>query len=106
MTDSPRSTGQPADLSGPARPWRPSTAVQLTILIHLVALIGLLWRPAWWPWVVAVLVANHLVLGLIGMWPRSSLLGENMIRLPDASARRGEIAVTFDDGPHPDVTPM
>ena len=106
MTDSPRSTGQPVDLSGPARPWRPSTAVQLTILIHLAALIALLFRPAWWPWVVAVLVANHLALGLIGMWPRSNLLGENMIRLPDAAARRGEIAVTFDDGPHPEVTPM
>jgi peptidoglycan/xylan/chitin deacetylase (PgdA/CDA1 family) len=106
MTDSPRSTGQPADLSGPARPWRPSNAVQLTILIHLVALIALLFRPAWWPWVVAALVANHVGLGLIGMWPRSSLLGENMIRLPDAAARRGEIAVTFDDGPHPEVTPM
>lgn len=106
MTDSPRSTGQPANLSGPVRPWRPSTAVQLTILIHLAALIALLWRPAWWPWVVAVLVANHLVLGLIGMWPRSSLLGENMSRLPDAAARRGEVAVTFDDGPNPEVTPM
>ena len=106
MTNSPRNTGQLDDLSGPARPWHPSTAVQLTILIHLAALIALLFGPAWWPWVVAVLVSNHLALGLIGMWPRSSLLGENMIRLPDAAARRGEIAVTFDDGPHPEVTPM
>lgn len=106
MTDSPHNEGQLDDFSGPARPWRPSTAVQLTILIHLAALIALLFRPAWWPWVVAVLAANHLALGLIGIWPRSSLLGENMIRLPDAAARRGEIAVTFDDGPHPEVTPM
>ncbi|MGQ0578283.1 MAG: polysaccharide deacetylase family protein [Betaproteobacteria bacterium] len=62
-------------------------------------------RPVWWLWVVGALVGNHVALALIGMWPRSRLLGENMLRLPDAAARRGEIAVTFDDGPHPEVTP-
>jgi peptidoglycan/xylan/chitin deacetylase (PgdA/CDA1 family) len=105
MTDSPRNTGQQDEFCGPARPWRPGSAIQLTILIHLAVLIAVLFRPAWWPWVVTVLVANHLALGLIGMWPRSRLLGDNMIRLPDAAARRAEIAVTFDDGPHPEVTP-
>lgn len=105
MADSPHNTGHKGDLSDPARPWRPGIAVQLTILVHLAALIALLFQPAWWPWIVAALVANHLALGLIGMWPRSRLLGDNMLRLPDAAARRGEIVVTFDDGPHPDVTP-
>jgi len=105
MTDFPRNAGQQDNLSGVARPWRPGSAIQQSILIHLAALIAVLFRPAWWPWVAAVLVANHLALGLIGMWPRSRLLGENIIRLPDAAARRGEIAVTFDDGPHPEVTP-
>ena len=52
----------------------------------------------------AALVANHLAL-LIGMWPRSRLLGDNMRHCPDAAARRGEIAITFDDCPHPQVTP-
>lgn len=105
MTDSPRNTGQMDGLTGPARPWRPAILVQLTILIHLAALVALLFRPAWWPWILAALIANHLTLGIIGMWPRSRLLGDNMLRLPDAAARRGEIAVTFDDGPHPEVTP-
>jgi len=105
MADSPRNTGQQDDLSGPARPWRPAIVVQLTILIHLAALVALLFRLAWWPWIVAALVANHVALGLIGMWPRSRLLGDNMLRLPDTAARRGEIAITFDDGPHPEVTP-
>ena len=105
MAGSQRNTGQQDDLSGPARPWRPGIAVRLTTLIHLAALIALLFRPAWWPWIVAALVANHLALGLIGIWPRSRLLGDNMLRLPDAAARRGEIALTFDDGPHPEVTP-
>jgi peptidoglycan/xylan/chitin deacetylase (PgdA/CDA1 family) len=39
------------------------------------------------------------------MWPRSRLLGPNLVRLPHTAARRGEIALTFDDGPDPDVTP-
>lgn len=105
MTDSPRDTVKQDYLSGLARPWRPGTVVQLTILIHLAAVIALLFRLAWWPSVVAALVANHMALALIGMWPRSRLLGDNMLRLPDAAARRGEIAITFDDGPHPEVTP-
>ncbi len=105
MADAPRDTGQRYDHSIPARPWRPGTAVQLATVVHLAALIAVLFRLEWWPWVVTVLVVNHLALALIGMWPRSRLLGDNMIRLPDAAARRGEIAVTFDDGPHPEVTP-
>lgn len=68
-------------------------------------MIALVLEPAWWPEMLGALVANHLALGLIGMWPRSRLLGGNMLRLPDAAARREEIAVTFDDGPHPEVTP-
>lgn len=104
MTDSARNTGQQDGPSVAARPWRPAVAVQFTIVAHLAALLALLYRPAWWPWVAAALVANHLALGLIGIWPRSRLLGDNMLRLPDAAARRGEIAVTFDDGPHPEVT--
>ena len=63
-------------------------------------------RPASWPWVLAAIVANHLVIGLIGMWPKSRLLGPNMVRLPDESIRRGEIALTFDDGPDAEVTPQ
>ena len=37
--------------------------------------------------------------------PESSLLGPNITRLPEAAARRGEVALTFDDGPHPEITP-
>src|SRR5204862_2263432 len=34
-----------------------------------------------------------------------ALLGPNIVRLPEAAARRGEVVLTFDDGPDPDVTP-
>jgi peptidoglycan/xylan/chitin deacetylase (PgdA/CDA1 family) len=55
--------------------------------------------------VLAAFLANHLLLTVAGLWPRSTWLGRNWTRLPAASARRGEIALTIDDGPDPDVTP-
>ena len=51
------------------------------------------------------LIANHAVLAGAGLVPRSRLLGPNLVRLPEAAARRGEVALTFDDGPDPEVTP-
>lgn len=51
------------------------------------------------------LAANHaLVLGA-SLWPTSPLLGPNLTRLTDERAARGEIVLTFDDGPDPVVTP-
>ena len=44
-------------------------------------------------------VAICVLLGVAGMLPRSDVLGPNLIRLPPAAAARGEIALTFDDGP-------
>jgi peptidoglycan/xylan/chitin deacetylase (PgdA/CDA1 family) len=40
-----------------------------------------------------------------GLLPRARLLGPNRTRLPAAAAARGEIALTLDDGPDPEVTP-
>jgi peptidoglycan/xylan/chitin deacetylase (PgdA/CDA1 family) len=47
---------------------------------------------------------NHAVLTAIGLWPRSTLLGPTSRACRNAVAR-GEIALTFDDGPDPEVTP-
>jgi peptidoglycan/xylan/chitin deacetylase (PgdA/CDA1 family) len=58
-----------------------------------------------WPWVVGGLLANHAVLFAACLTPRSSLLGPNLVRLPAAATARQEVAVTFDDGPDPAVTP-
>ena len=60
--------------------------------------------PMSWGYIAAALAGNHVVLGLAGMWPRSTLLGPNLRRLPQESASRREIALTFDDGPDPEVT--
>jgi peptidoglycan/xylan/chitin deacetylase (PgdA/CDA1 family) len=104
--------GQTADLSpAPAgahlkrRAWRPGIALRVSAVCHILALGALLARPGWWPWIVSALVLNHVALLLIGLWPKSRLLGDNMLRLPQAAAARNEIALTFDDGPDPDVTP-
>jgi len=47
-----------------------------------------------------------MILTIAGLFPRSALLGLNITRLPDEAARRGEVAITFDDGSDPIVTPQ
>src|SRR5262247_3321912 len=90
---------------GIARRWRPAPALQATAALHLGAAVALAWPLGEWPWVVGALVANHAVLFGASLAPRSRLVGPNLVRLPAAAARRGELALTFDDGPDPEVTP-
>jgi len=80
-------------------------AIRLSISLHIACAIAFVAWPGGWPWVLATLAGCHLVLGWAGMRPRSRLLGPNLLRLPDTAARHGEIALTFDDGPDPYVTP-
>lgn len=89
----------------PARRWRPAPIVAGSIGLHGAAALGALVVPEAWPWALGAVAANHALLGAAGMWPRGTWLGPNMTRLPLAARRRGEIALTFDDGPDPDVTP-
>ncbi len=85
--------------------WKPSPAMKASFALHGVAALGTLALPAAWPWALGALAANHAVLTLAGLLPRSTLLGPNLTRLPDAAAARNEIALTIDDGPDPAVTP-
>lgn len=73
--------------------------------VHAAALLVLLAAPTHWVAAVVALVLDHAVLTAVGLWPRSSALGENLVRLPPAAAARGEVALTIDDGPDPEVTP-
>jgi peptidoglycan/xylan/chitin deacetylase (PgdA/CDA1 family) len=75
------------------------------MLLHLVAAGLLLLRPTSWPWLLGALVADHALLTVLGLLPRSTWLGPNWTRLPAAAAARREIALTIDDGPDPEVTP-
>ena len=90
--------------TSPAR--RPiGTAIQVSIVIHVLALLLLLhWR--FWPLSLAMLAVNHLVLATAGLWPRSTLLGPNQRRLSGRAAAAGQVALTIDDGPDPLVTPQ
>lgn len=87
------------------RTWKPAPAIRLSFGLHAAAVAGLVVAPGAWPWIVAGLAGNHAALALAGLLPRSRLLGQNMLRLPDAAVARGECAITFDDGPNPAVTP-
>ena len=91
----------------PPRPerWSPSSAIRLSCGLQAVAVAGAALSPASWPWLLGGVAANHLLLGAAGMWPRSRVLGPNLDRLSPASAARGQVALTFDDGPDPTVTP-
>lgn len=88
------------------RRWRPAPILVVTVLLHAAGLLLLLAVPAWWPWIVAVLASNHLLLSIAVLSPRGGWLGANLTRLPDAAVARRQIALTFDDGPDPEVTPQ
>lgn len=86
--------------------WQPTALVGITFLLHLALLATVVVVPDAWRWVLAATLANHLLITLVGLWPRSTWLGPNWTRLPPACAARGEIALTIDDGPDPGVTPQ
>jgi peptidoglycan/xylan/chitin deacetylase (PgdA/CDA1 family) len=88
------------------RNWRPSPFILFSLLLHIGVAAAFAVRPDLWPWWLGALVADHLALTCAGLWPRSTLLGDNMLRLPAAAVARKEIAITIDDGPDPKITPQ
>lgn len=90
----------------PCHNWKPARAIQLSILVLASCIIFALLQPALWPWALGIVLINHLLLTIAGLIPRSTLLGTNITRLPQDAAQRGEIAITIDDGPDPEVTPL
>jgi peptidoglycan/xylan/chitin deacetylase (PgdA/CDA1 family) len=87
------------------RVWWPTPALGATALLHAAGTAALTYDPVAWPWIGGGLLANHAVLAVAGFAPRSRLIGPNIACLPRAAAARGEVALTFDDGPDPEVTP-
>ena len=85
--------------------WLPTGFVRVSVSLHLLGAAALVLFPHRWPLIVGGLVANHVLVALVGLWPTSRLLGSNLRRLPERHAARGEIALTFDDGPDPEATP-
>jgi peptidoglycan/xylan/chitin deacetylase (PgdA/CDA1 family) len=89
----------------PCRNWKPTLAIKLSLALLAACVLVTLWTPALWPWTAAIVFANHMILTVAGLIPRSTLLGPNITRLPTDAAQRGKVAITIDDGPDPEVTP-
>lgn len=85
--------------------WRPAPAIRLSLSLHAVGAAVWLMEPALWPWVLGFFAGNHFLLSVAVLFPRAQVLGPNLNRLPPSAAARGEVALTFDDGPDPSITP-
>src|SRR5471030_807443 len=85
--------------------WRPAPLLKASAALHAGAAALALVRPQLWPWALGAVVVNHLQLAATGLWPRSTWLGPNWTHLPATAQRRGEVALSIDDGPEPAVTP-
>jgi peptidoglycan-N-acetylglucosamine deacetylase len=85
--------------------WQPSPTIWASVALHGAAAVAAIAQPPLWPWALGAIAANHAGLTAVGLWPRSRLLGPNITRLPDALAAANKIALTFDDGPNPAITP-
>jgi len=86
--------------------WQPTVLIRASAALHLLALIGAVVEPGQWRWALGAVLANHALLALLGLWPRSHWLGPNWTQLPAAAAANNAIALTIDDGPDPGVTPQ
>ena len=93
------------DEIGAPLPWRPTPLIVGVVAVHPLALLIVLAQPALWPWALAAVLAGHGLVTAASLWPRGPWLGPNLVRLPADSRARGEIALSFDDGPDPEVTP-
>jgi peptidoglycan/xylan/chitin deacetylase (PgdA/CDA1 family) len=85
--------------------WHPTPLLKASAVLHVGAAALALARPQLWPWALGAVIVNHMHLAATGLWPRSTALGPNWTRLPAAAQRRGEVALSIDDGPEPAVTP-
>lgn len=88
------------------RAWRPGPFLLIQLALHVAALVLLLSAPQEWRWAAAAVLLSQLMLMVAGLWPRSTCLGANLVRLPTAAMQRAEVAITIDDGPDPEVTPQ
>lgn len=88
------------------RTWRPTPFILSAICIHAGALALVLLTPSHWNWAIAAVLLDQAAIIAASLWPRSILLGANLVRLPASAVQRREVTLTFDDGPDPEVTPQ
>lgn len=88
----------------PPRRWQPGPLHWLMAGSHVAGVASMAVQPALWPWAVGVMLGSHAVSFAYGLAPGSTALGPVISRLPSSAAERGEVALTFDDGPDVEVT--
>jgi len=81
-----------------------SPFLRASVALHAAAVPAVAIAPERWPWIAGTLFADHCAVLAGGLMPRSGWLGANVVRCATAE-RAGAIALTFDDGPDPHVTP-
>ncbi len=86
--------------------WKPNAVIKASLLMHGIVGIGLFVDPSSALIWLAILASNHGVLTLGGLLPKAKILGPNITHLPQAAIAKRQIALTFDDGPDPIVTPQ
>ena len=89
----------------PPRAWQPGPLHWLLAGSHVAGVATIALQPALWPWAVGAMCGSHALNFAFGLAPRSTALGPVISKLPPLAVQRGEIALTFDDGPDADVTP-
>lgn len=87
----------------PRWPW--PSFVSASLGVHAAAAGAAVLLPETLLWSAGAVLLNHGVLGAAGLWPRSRLLGPNLTHLSADAAARGQVALTFDDGPDAEITP-
>jgi peptidoglycan-N-acetylglucosamine deacetylase len=86
--------------------WLSRPLFSLSLIVHLLVLLGWFLHPERWLLALLIILINHLVLVALSLWPRSTWMDANTTRLPAAIAAAGGVALTIDDGPDPLVTPQ
>lgn len=95
----------PSTIAPTAAAWPMPPLVRASIGLHLLAAGAAIAHPPFAGPALGAVLLDHAILTGAGLWPRCDWLGPNATRLPAASAARGEVAITIDDGPDPELTP-
>jgi len=79
--------------------------VRASLALHLASAATCAAWPRLWPLALGGVLLDHGLLLGGSLLPRSSLVGPNLRHLPQDEVRKRHVALTFDDGPDPEVTP-